>query len=74
MVKRDNIRNIDEFLEMFQDMESIRKYREKLAYTRLYNEGFKETHKSERGVEYNVYFRDPVRVLKNQIEVTHNRR
>lgn len=50
---RENISYFGEFVDIFQDMDIIRKYREKLSYTKLENEGFKlETHKSERGVKY----------------------
>lgn len=76
MVIRDNISTIGEILETFQDMESIRKYREKMAYTKLDNEGNEgvnlETHQSGRGVEYKLYFRYPVKVLQNEIEMTPN--
>ena len=67
----EEVNHIADFLEKFQNMECIRQYREKQEIIKLDNEGFKlETRTAENGMYYKLYFRDPVKVLQSQIEMT----
>lgn len=68
---RENISYCTDFFTKFASMSSIRVHRSEGMKTKLRREGFSlKSFHTESGLVYSVYWRDPVDVLRRQVERT----